>query len=196
MIRFIILSLLCVFAVSSYAETVASTPATTLAPVPAVVQAGTVIPNSTPVPLILVDPISSAYSHIGEPVRFTVAKDVTVNGHVVISAGTLALGTVTQAQPKRWAGRAGKLSVSIQSVTGVDGSKIMLSGSETGKGASHVGRMAVGMVAVTAVTFGAGGALFLFMHGKDITFPAGTKVTMFTVGNARVKSLDKQATLE
>lgn len=160
------------------------TPAVVLAPVPKGVS---VVPDGTEVDLKLAETISSARAMEEQRIRFTVAKDVVINGYVVIPVGALAIGTVTKASPKKWAGRSGKLEMSLQDVTAIDGTKIDIAGSRGGSGDSHVGRMVTGIVITSIFTFG-GASLFLLMHGKDLVIPEGSGATTFTVGTAKVAS--------
>jgi hypothetical protein len=146
-----------------------------------------VVPDGTEVDLKLAETISSARAMVGQRIRFRVAKDVVVNGYVVIVDGALAIGTITKADPKKWAGRSGKLEMTLQDVTAIDGTKIDLTGSRGGSGDSHVGRMVTGMVITSIFTLG-GSALFLLMHGKDLVIPEGSGATTFTIGTAKVAS--------
>jgi hypothetical protein len=146
-----------------------------------------VVPDGTKVDLKLAETISSDRAMVGQRIRFTVAKDVVINGYVVIPVDALAIGTITKATPKRWAGRSGKLEMSLQDVTAIDGTKIDLAGSRGGSGDSHVGRMVTGIVITSFFTIG-GGALFLLMHGKDFVIPEGSAATTFTIGTAKVAS--------
>jgi hypothetical protein len=172
------------------APATAPVPATIIAP--AVARApGTkvisVVPDGTEVDLKLAETISSARAMVGQRIRFTVTKDLVINGYVVIPVGALAIGTITKASPKKWAGRSGKLEMSLQDVTAIDGTKIDLAGSRGGSGDSHVGRMVTGIVITSIFTFG-GASLFLLMHGKDLVIPEGSGATTFTIGTAKVAS--------
>jgi hypothetical protein len=160
------------------------TPTVAITPVTAVFS---VVPDGTEVDLKLAETISSARAMVGQRIRFTVSKDVVVNGYVVIADGALAVGTITKADPKKWAGRSGKLEMSLQDVTAIDGTKIDLTGSRGGSGDSHVGRMVTGIVITSIFTLG-GSALFLLMHGKDLVIPEGSGATTFTIGTAKVAS--------
>jgi hypothetical protein len=126
-----------------------------------------VVPDGTEVDLKLAETISSARAMVGQRIRFTAAKDVVINGYVVIPVGALAIGTITKAAPKKWAGRSGKLEMSLQDVTAIDGTKIDLAGSRGGSGDSHVGRMVTSIVITSIFTLG-GASLFLLMHGTDL----------------------------
>ena len=157
-----------------------------VAPAP-VTKVLSVVPDGTEVDLKLAETISSARAMEGQRIRFTVAKEVAIDGYVVIPVGSLAIGTVTKASPKKWAGRSGKLEMSLQNVTAIDGTKIDLSGTRGGSGDSHVGRMVTGIVITSIFTLG-GSALFLLMHGKDLVIPEGSGATTFTIGTAKVAS--------
>jgi hypothetical protein len=165
-------------------------PATIITPAVApgpVTKGISVVPDGTEVDLKLAETVSSARAMEGQRIRFTVAKDVAINGYIVIQTGALAIGTITKASPKKWAGRSGKLEMSLQNVTAIDGTKIDLSGNRGGSGDSHVGRMVTGMVITSIFTLG-GSALFLLMHGKDLVIPEGSGATTFTIGTAKVAS--------
>ena len=168
----------------------APAPATIIAPAVApapMTKAISVVPDGTEVDLKLAETISSARAMVGQRIRFTVAKDVVINGYVVIPVSALAIGTITKASPKKWAGRSGKLEMSLQDVTAIDGTKIDLSGFRGGSGDSHVGRMVTGIVITSIFTLG-GASLFLLMHGKDLVIPEGSGATTFTIGIAKVAS--------
>lgn len=153
--------------------------------VPTVAQSSVTVPDGTEVDLLLAEQVSSAYATVGQRIRFTVERDVVVNKTVVIPAGSVATAVVTTASPKKWAGRSGKLEIAMQNVTAIDGSKVELTGTQGGNGDSHVGRMVTGIVITSIFTLG-GSALFLMVHGKDITIPAGSKAHMFTAGSSKV----------
>jgi hypothetical protein len=139
----------------------------------------------TPVKLRTSKPLSSSdafHDYVGEKVSFDVVEDVTVNGIVVIAKGTQALGTMNEHEGKKWAGRGGKLDVHLDYVRLSDGERDDLSAVAGGKGGGHTGAMVGAMVATSIFTLG-GSALFLMMHGKDITIPSGTEITAYTVGD-------------
>jgi hypothetical protein len=139
----------------------------------------------TPVKLRTSQPISSSdqfHDYVGEKIPFDVVEDVTVNGIVVIAKGTQALGTMNEHEGKKWAGRGGKLDVHLDYVRLADGERDDLSAVAGGKGGGHTGAMVGAMVATSIFTLG-GSALFLMIHGKDITIPSGTEITAYTVGD-------------
>jgi PEGA domain len=138
--------------------------------------------DGTPVKLKLNRTISSADAHVNDTVDFEVLEQVTVKDDIIIPRGSMAWGTVTEAEPKRRMARGGKLNVNIDSVRLASGEKIPLRAVKDVKGGGHVGAMTGAMVA-TAIVFFPAAPLFLFMKGKDITIPQGTEITAYTSGD-------------
>jgi PEGA domain-containing protein len=148
-------------------------------------QKGFVLEDETPVRLRLNRTISSADAHVGDTVDFETLDDITVNGTLVVAKGSLAFGTVTDAQPKRRMARGGKLDVNIDYVKLASGDKAVLRAVKDVKGGGHTGGMVGGMVATSIVFFPAA-PFFLFMHGKDISIPKGTEITAYVNGDVRM----------
>jgi hypothetical protein len=138
--------------------------------------------DGTPVKLRIGRNVSSADARIGEHVDFEVLEDIQVMGTVVIAKGANASATVTEVQPKRRMGREGKLDLTLDYVRLVDNEKAALTATAGGKGGSHTGAM-VGAMAATAIFTLGGSALFLLMHGKDITIPKGAETTAYINGD-------------
>lgn len=83
--------------------------------------------QGTPVMLLLDQTVESGHSRIGQRVAFEVSKDVELGNRVVIPAGALALGTVTQASRARLFGRDGRVNVNIDAVELPGGQVVPLS---------------------------------------------------------------------
>ena len=97
--------------------------------------------RNTVVPVRLMQFISSETSIAGDLVRFRVARDIIVEGAVVIKRGSPATGTIVEAapyrQPTAWSGsRPGRLAFSIDSTTAVDGQTIRLGAPPVQRGVS------------------------------------------------------------
>lgn len=129
--------------------------------------------------------LSSADAQVGESVDFEVLDDVAVNDFLMVARGAKALATVTEAQPKRRMGRAGKLNVNIDSVRLVNDQKIALRAVKETKGGGNTGKM-TGAIVATSIIFFPAAPLFLFMSGKDITIPKGTEITAYVNGDIKV----------
>ena len=158
-------------------ETAAQTPSAPSQPAPP-----HTLLDGTPVKLRLSQTISSADAKVGQEIPFEVVEDVKVDDVDVLPKGATAIGTVTEAQPKRRMGRGGKLNVNISYARLADQEKAALRAAKETQGGGHVGAMTGAMVATSIVFFPAA-PLFLFMHGKDITIPQGTEITAFVDGD-------------
>ena len=148
------------------------------APAPAAL----VLEDGTPVKLRIARTISSADAQVDERVDFEVLEEIKVGETVVIPRGSVALATVTEAQPKRRMGRGGKLNVNIDSVRLASGEKAALRAVKEVKGGGHAGKM-TGAIVATSIVFFPAAPLFLFMKGKDITIPKGTEITAYVNGD-------------
>src|SRR6202167_2265191 len=138
--------------------------------------------DGTPVKLRIAQTVSSADAHLNDRVEFEVLEEIRISGVLIIPKGGIALGTVTEAQPKRRMARGGKLEIVMDSVRLTDGEKAALRATKGGNGGGHTGAMTAGIVA-TALVCLVCAPLFLLMHGKDITIPKGTEIPTFVDGN-------------
>jgi hypothetical protein len=138
--------------------------------------------DGTPVKLRLSQTISSADARVGQEIPFEVVEEIKIDGVVVIPKGATAIGTVTECNPKKSMGRAGKLNISISYARLADQEKVALRAMQDNKGGGHVGAM-TGAIVATSIVFFPAAPLFLFIKGKDITIPQGTEITAFVEGD-------------
>ena len=138
--------------------------------------------DGTPVKIRLKENLSSATAQTNDRVDFDVLEEIRVGDLVVIPKGSTVWGTVTEAEAKRRMGRGGKLDVNIDAVRLGDGEKAALRGVKDVKGGGHTGAMTGGMVATGLLVWPAA-PLFLLMHGKDVTIPQGTELTVYVNGD-------------
>jgi hypothetical protein len=143
------------------------------------------IHDGTPIKLRLAENLSSADAHAGQEIPFECVDEVQVDGVLVLPKGSAAVGTVTDAEPKRSMGRAGKLNIAISYARLKDNEKVALRATKEAKGGSHTGAMAGAMVATSLIIWPAA-PFFLFIKGKDITIPQGTEITAFVEGDMRL----------
>lgn len=155
------------------------------AQIPGQAKAALRLEDGTPVKLRLSRTLSSASAQVDERVDFDVLEEIKVGDLVVIPKGSIAWGTVTEAQAKRRMARGGKLDVNIDSVRLASGDKAALRGVKEGKGGGHTGAMTGAIVATSLVVWPAA-PFFLFMHGKDITIPKGTELTVYVNGDVNI----------
>jgi len=138
--------------------------------------------DATPVRLRITRTISSADAQVNDTVDFEVLEEVKVHDVIVIPRGGTAWGTVTEAQPKRRMGRAGKLNINIDNVRLTSGEKVALRAIKDVKGGGHQGAI-TGAIVATSIVFFPAAPLFLLVHGKDITIPKGTEITAYINGD-------------
>lgn len=126
--------------------------------------------------------ISSADAKVGQEIPFEVVEEIKIDNVVVLPKGGTAIGTVTECNPKKSMGRAGKLNLNISYARLADQEKVALRATQDNKGGGHVGAM-TGAIVATAIVFFPAAPLFLFIKGKDITIPQGTEITAFVEGD-------------
>ena len=103
--------------------------------------------------------------------NFEVACDVIVGGLVLISKGAPAVGAVTEAEPKKRMGKAGKLNVSVASVLLANNEKIALRSFGADQSVDQKGGMTLPL-----------------RHGKDVTLAKDTEITAYVDGELHMKS--------
>ena len=146
------------------------------------------VPAGTQLEVELLDNASSKTSHVGDPFRARVTKDVVIDGNAVVRQGSIATGVVTEAIPLKAIGGAASLGLKFQTLELTDGAKSALVASLLEKGKSETGKDA-GTIAGAA----AGGALLgriLSKHDKTkgtligaaVGAAAGTGIAASTKG--------------
>ena len=150
-------------------------PTVTFAQAQMVMQPATtnVLRTGTPVSLRMVQAVTTKEkaAKVNDRVRLEVAEAITVNGVVVIPAGSPAVAELTEVRNKGMWGKSGFIAGRVLTVN-ANGRTIRLSGAFDTKGGSGTG----GAVAVSALVFLPAG---FFMTGKSAEMPAGTIVRGF-----------------
>lgn len=114
--------------------------------------------------------LTSKKAVTGDPVDFVVDQAVSVNGIVIIPAGTPAYGQVSNAERNGHLGASGKLDLAVNYVR-VGDVKIRVRGARASSGNSGTGAT----IATTVLL----GPLGLLVHGKSANVPAGTQMTVY-----------------
>ncbi len=151
-----------------------------LTPIPAYSNPGKVkLSVGNPVILKLTEEVSSATKNMNDMINLEVARDVIVDGKIVIKGGTPAIGTVTMVEGKGVVGKPGKIQFSVDSTKSVDDQNVLLRSTvtQTGKDSS-TSSIAVGAI---CCIFG------LFMKGGEASFPVGSEVKAFTLQDLSVE---------
>ena len=131
-----------------------------------------VIPDGTELTVITTDEIDSKTAVEGDPLSFKVDEDVLVNGTVVISKGALVKGIVSDSAKSGRMGKAGRLSIRVESTTTVDNQKLKLRAAKGKEGDDKTGT-----TVVLVVLFGPLGFL---KKGKNAKIKEGTRIKVFT----------------
>lgn len=179
-----------------------SAPAAPVPPEPAPEPVVMTVPTGTNVDVAFIDSVSSNESRPGDSFRVRVTQDVIENGVAVIPAGSVIVGTVTEAVPlsKKIGGRA-KLAMDFQTVELTSGrsASIRAAFAEAGKsetkkdaatiggataGGALLGRMlnkkdkGKGTLLGAIVGAAAGTAIAAKTEGEEVVIPSGTEITL------------------
>lgn len=126
------------------------------------IEGGIVLRAGTTIPLQCTSTLNSATLQTGQNVTFTVANDIKVNGKTVIERGAIANGVVTEAHDHGVFGIPGKFSITIKSVTAVDGTQVFLANSDIfAQGKAKYG-VSISLSAIICI-------LFMFIKGDEAT---------------------------
>jgi hypothetical protein len=122
--------------------------------------------------------LSSKHLKTGQEIILSVAMDVLVKGKKVITTGAPVICIVESAESAGMVGQAGRLTISIQSTTAVDGTMIALSGNFYTKGESKTGEtVAVGVILCP---------LALLCKGDEGDIPSGAQARALTMGEYQI----------
>ena len=153
------------------------------------------IPDGTPIKLQLAESVSSAHARPGDQLDFVVVRDVSVEGRTVISAGTVASGSVTAVKGRRLLGIGGKVALKLNSVALTNGERIGLRARMAVKGRTRIKMMAAAMIA-TGLVFLPAAAVFLLTRGHDSIVLKSTAITAHTDCATSVSSAGLQRSIE
>lgn len=128
------------------------------------------VPDGTPVHLVLMDDLQGKQVHVKQVVHFKVRADVVVNSNSIVKTGALAIGHIEAVSKSGLFGKSGRLVLQFDYVESVSGARISLRGG-------------------TGVNGGKGGALTLesaMWYGPNANLPVGTIVNAFINHDQRV----------
>ena len=138
--------------------------------------------DGTAVAIEIVDPLSSALLKRGDQFKIRLAEPVTIEGEVVIAAGIEGIGEVVHAERSRAGGKAGELLIAARYLD-YRGDKVRLRGLKLG----GAGKDNTGTALAVAI---AAGPFALFVQGKEIVIPAGTRAQAKIAQETRISAAD------
>lgn len=138
------------------------------------------LPAGTPVILTLSQSLNSETARVGDQVEFIVARDVEVEGTIVIRTGTRALASIASVEKKGIIGAGGKIMVAVKSTTAVDGTEVPLRATVSEEGKNK--QLTALLVGILLCILG----LFL-IKGDNAIIPSGTEVKAYVDINMDIK---------
>ena len=138
-----------------------------------------VLRAGTPVALVMAESITTNGKKLrsGQRIHLTVASDVRLGSQIVIPAGSLAEGEVTDVRNKGMWGKSGRIEARLLNVR-VGDRLIRLSGSFDDKGVTGTAGVVAAIVFVPVVGF--------FVTGTSANIPAGSGVKAFLDEDLRI----------
>lgn len=146
-----------------------------------------IVTGGTPVPIRMVDTISSGTSSVGDTFEFKADNNVVANGYVVIARGAEGRGEVVSVERAAGNGHAGQLRLKFDYIYAVDGEKIRLSDVDnTNAGQKTKGASSTATIAGYVLL----GPLGLFAHnwvkGKNVTLDSSKTFSTFVLDTVHV----------
>lgn len=120
----------------------------------------------------LVTPLNSKVTKKNDPIIFKLAQNLVINNAVILEKGTSGKAIVTQAHKATYFGQGGGIGFKPESIKTVNGVEIPLTFEVLKRGS------AVNDANMVVATVGLG-VFAAFFHGKNQTFPAGTRFKFF-----------------
>lgn len=159
-------ALACVLALSASAAQAQITPVTTAATTSGTLRAG------TSVPLKMAEGLTTKGKklRIGQRFQMETAEAVTIDGNVVIPAGSPATGEITEVRNKGMWGKSGRINGRVLYVR-ANGRQIRMSGLIDDKGTTGTAGVVGAAVLIPVAGF--------FMTGTSAEIPLGAPVTAF-----------------
>ena len=137
-----------------------------------------VLPEGTPINVVTAKEVTSKEAKPNDPVDFTVAEDLVINGQVVVRKGTPAAGSVINAEKRGYMGKSGKLAVQVESTTTTDGQRLKLRAAKGREGDDKT---------MSTMMLSAISPAFLFRKGSEAKITAGTVVTVYVAEEKRFR---------
>ena len=137
-----------------------------------------VLAEGTAINVVTAEEISSKEAKPNDPVKFTVSEDVVINTQVLVRKGTVAIGSVINAEKRGYLGKSGKLAIQVESTQTVDGQSVKLRAAKGREGDDKTySTAALSMIS----------PFFLFKKGGEAKIEAGTPITVYVAEERRFR---------
>ena len=111
------------------------------------------MPRGLPIIVETLYPVSSANFKVNNTVAFSVVSPIVIDGVLAIPRGTIARARITKAEKAKSWGRGGALTLQMEYILAMDGSRIPVQLTTAASGGNRSGMMAVGAAATSALIF-------------------------------------------
>lgn len=143
---------------------------------PAAASAGVLLPDQTPVELMVTKEVTSRTAKPGERFKLRVNRPIVVDGVVIAPIGTTAWGEILGSNGTGIAGGKGRLSARLLYIEAPVG-RISLTGTQGHEGGGNTAGVMLGVLSF--------GILGLLSKGTDAQFKAGDLLTGYVDGDHR-----------
>jgi len=164
-----------------------SSPATPAAAPPAgtnqaIIPVALALRDATPIRLRLTRDLSFMYMRPGDQADFEILDDLRIDGVLVIARGGRATANITEVEPKTRMGRGGRLGVTLDSVSLLNGDNVAIRVAKDG----HGGRQTGGATVAAEAVGGPPAPSLLFTFDKDDPLPEGTRISVYIDGEIKL----------
>ena len=142
-----------------------------------------VVAEGIPLKVVTTQEVTSKTASPNDNVNFKVDEDLVVNGHVIVTKGTLARGSVINAEKGGYLGKSGKLGIQVESTETVDGQPLKLRAAKGKEGNDKTNSTA----ALSLIS-----PVFLFKKGGEAKIAEGTQVTVYVAEEKRFRLEDSK----
>jgi len=148
------------------------------------------VPARTPIEIELLETVNSKANSPGQTFAFRLAAPLTIEGRVVIPAGTPGVGEVVHAERARFGGRAGELILAARYLD-FNGTRIAL---RTMRFGAQAGRDSSGTInnvnLALAATVPALSLVAFMIAGGEVNVPAGARATAQIAAEIRLAPVE------
>ncbi|MBW1614471.1 MAG: hypothetical protein JRJ57_10985 [Deltaproteobacteria bacterium] len=139
------------------------------------------IPERTVIPVKLIQHLKGGEVIPGQSVDFEVARNIIIDGFVVIKRGSPAYGTITTSQKAGYVSQGGKIGINIDYCKAVDGTRVYLKSILQKEEESHLGANIAASVILCP--------FILAAKGEEAELPVGTEFRSYTENDVFVTVL-------